>query len=219
MSFIYAIGDIHGSLRQLRLLLAHCEQHAGGRPMTFIFLGDYIDRGPDSSGTIRHIISLQSRLPDRVIALKGNHEDEALAVVDGAGRPDHWLAEGGVATLRSYGIASARDLPREHVDWMRSLPLSYDDGRRFFVHAGVNPERPLAAQDDHDLLWIREPFLSDGRDYGRLIVHGHTPVKTGDPDLRNNRLNIDTGAVYGGPLTAAVFSAAQTKPVAFLQAS
>jgi serine/threonine protein phosphatase 1 len=101
---------------------------------------------------------------------------------------------------------------------MRSLRLSYDDGRRFFVHAGIDPERPLDAQDDFDLVWIREPFLSDGRDYGRLVVHGHTPLPDGTPDLRSNRLNLDTGAGFGGPLTAAVFSDDSTPPIGFLQA-
>ena len=100
---------------------------------------------------------------------------------------------------------------------MRSLPLRYDDGRRFFVHAGIDPEKPLDAQSDHDLIWIREPFLSDRRDHGRLIVHGHTPQSAGMPDLRSNRLNLDTGAVFGGPLTAAAFAAARRDPIGFLQ--
>ncbi len=186
--------------------------------MTFVFLGDYIDRGPESSGVIRYVIDLQSRLRDRVIALKGNHEEIALGVVDGTTPADYWFAQGGAATLRSYGVDSAQALPGAHVDWLRSLPLSYDDGRRFFVNAGIDPEKPLDAQHQRDLLWIREPFLSDERDYGRLIVHGHTPSATGTPDLRSNRLNVDTGAVFGGPLTAAVFVAAETKPIAFLQA-
>jgi len=164
------------------------------------------------------LIDLQSRLPDRVIALKGNHEAIALGVIDGTTPADYWLTQGGAATLRSYGVDSAQALPGAHIDWLRSLRLSYDDGRRFFVHAGIDPEKPLDAQDEHDLVWIREPFLSDERDYGRLIVHGHTPTATGAPDLRSNRLNLDTGAVYGGPLTAAVFADAQTKPMGFLQA-
>ena len=129
-----------------------------------------------------------------------------------------WLAQGGLATLKSYGVAEPRELPRAHVDWLRALPLRYDDGRRFFVHAGVNPATPLETQDDFDLLWIREPFLSHRGDYGRLIVHGHTPLVDGVPDLRGNRLNLDTGAVFGGPLTAAVFDDAQTEPIGFLQA-
>ena len=109
-------------------------------------------------------------------------------------------------------------MPGAHVHWLRSLPLSYDDGRRFFVHAGIDPDKRFNAQQDHDLFWIREPFLSDRRDHGRLIVHGHTPINGRKPDLRANRLNIDTGAVFGGPLTAAVFGDAEIKPITFVQA-
>jgi serine/threonine protein phosphatase 1 len=213
----YAIGDIHGSLNKLRKLIARCARHAQERPMTLVFLGDYIDRGPESAGVVRYVIELQSRLREQVIALKGNHEAVALGVVDGTTPADYWLALGGAATLRSYGVDSALALPREHVDWLRSLRSSHDDGRRFFVHAGIDPEKPLDAQREHDLLWIREPFLSDQRNYARLIVHGHTPLASGTPDLRGNRLNIDTAAVFGGPLTAAVFAGAETRPITFLQ--
>lgn len=218
MSLTYAIGDIHGSLRKLRVLMARCREHAAGQPANFVFLGDYIDRGPESAGVVRYLIALKSRLRDRVVALKGNHEDFALGVIDAGAQVEHWLSQGGVATLRSYGVDAAGALPRDHVAWWRSLPLSHDDGRRFFVHAGVRPGRALEAQDEYDMLWIREPFLSDRRDYGRLIVHGHTPTERGVPDLRSNRLNLDTGAVFGGPLTAAVFTAEETPPIGFLQA-
>ena len=218
MSLIYAIGDIHGSLRKLRTLVARCQQHARAEAAIFVFLGDYIDRGSESAGVVRYLMALQSRLRERVITLKGNHEDFALGVIDAGTQAEHWLSQGGTATLRSYGVADAGALPHDHVVWLRSLPLSYDDGRRFFVHAGVNPARPLDAQDADDMLWIREPFLSDRRDYGRLIVHGHTPLAGGAPDLQGNRLNLDTGAVFGGPLTAAVFAAAQTPPIGFLRA-
>ena len=215
----YAIGDIHGSLGKLRRLMERCVRHAQGRPTTFVFLGDYIDRGPDSAGVVRYVIELQSRLREQVVALKGNHEAVALGVVDGTLPASYWLDLGGAATLRSYGADSADALPGEHVDWLHSLRLSYDDGRRFFVHAGIDPKKPLEAQREHDLLWIREPFLSDERNYARLIVHGHTPLTTGAPDLRRNRLNVDTAAVFGGPLTAAVFAGAETEPIGFLQAS
>jgi serine/threonine protein phosphatase 1 len=215
---VYAIGDIHGSLHKLRDLMMLCERHADGRTASFIFLGDYIDRGPDSRGVVEALMDMQSRQPDRVIALKGNHEAVALEVVDGETEAELWLREGGTATLRSYDIDDARDLPDEHVAWLRSLPLCYDDGRRFFVHAGVDPEKPLGAQRDRDLIWIREPFLSDARDYGRLIVHGHTPETDGIPDFRGNRLNLDTGAVFGRPLTAAAFASARRDPLGYLQA-
>jgi serine/threonine protein phosphatase 1 len=218
MSLTYAIGDIHGCLDKLRSLMLRCEMHAEGRPMSFVFVGDYIDRGPQSCGVIDCLIDLKAEHGENVVTLMGNHEAMALAAFDGSGPVRLWLAQGGLATLESYRVAEASELPRAHVDWLRALPLSYDDGRRFFVHAGVNPGAPLDAQDDFDLLWIREPFLSHGGDYGRLIVHGHTPLADGVPDLRGNRLNLDTGAVFGGPLTAAVFDDAQPEPIGFLQA-
>jgi serine/threonine protein phosphatase 1 len=218
MSLTYAIGDIHGCLGKLQSLIASCETHAAGRPMRFVFVGDYIDRGPDSAGVIRFLIDLESRRSERVIALMGNHEMMALAAIDDTSATQLWLAQGAAATLKSYGVARPPDLPREHIDWLRSLRLSFDDGRRFFVQAGIDPAKSLDAQNNNDLVWIREPFLSDRRDYGRLIVHGHTPLIRDTPDLRSNRLNLDTGAVFGGPLTAAVFDAVETKPMAILQA-
>ena len=217
MSKTYAIGDIHGSLRKLRSVIVGCERDAGGEPHRFVFVGDYIDRGPDSRGVVEFLIDLQSRNPGTV-CLTGNHEALALAALDSRLYADNWLMEGGEQTLRSYGVASVADLPARHVAWLKSLPLSHDDGLRFFVHAGVDPARPLDRQNADDLIWIREPFLSDTRDYGRLIVHGHTPLRSGTPDLRANRLNLDTAAVYGGPLTAAVFTPQQAGPVGFLRA-
>ena len=185
--------------------------------MSFVFVGDYIDRGPQSCGVIDCLIDLKARHGDSVVTLMGNHEAMALAFFDNGPQARTWLVQGGLETLRSYGVAQT-ELPRAHVDWMRSLPLRHDDGLRLYVHAGVNPRAPLDAQNDNDLLWIREPFLSHRGDYGRLIVHGHTPLMDGVPDLHGNRLNLDTGAVFGGPLTAAVFDEAQTEPVGFLQA-
>jgi serine/threonine protein phosphatase 1 len=219
MALTYAVGDIHGSLDKMQALVAACRQHADGRAMQFVFLGDYIDRGPDSAGVVRAMMGLQDELQERLIALMGNHEAWVLALLDGTASMSVWLRNGGVQTLLSYGVRDVSDLPPAHLDWMRSLRLSYDDGRRLFVHAGVNPDKPLDAQDEHDLLWIREPFLTDGRDYGRLIVHGHTPLETDKPELRRNRLNLDTAAVFGGPLTAAVFDDTQTEPLAYLQAA
>jgi serine/threonine protein phosphatase 1 len=141
-----------------------------------------------------------------------------LSAIEDEVNGPNWLRNGGTATLYSYRVPGPIQLPRQHIEWFRSLPTFHDDGKRFFVHAGVHPARPLDQQDEHDLLWIREPFLSSGKDFGRLIVHGHTPIPSGVPDQRPNRQNIDTGAVYGRALTAAVFIDDNIEPVRFLSA-
>lgn len=216
MTRTYAIGDIHGCLAKLIALVERCRADAGMQRAKFVFLGDYIDRGSDSQGVVEFLMSLQQDRPDDVICLMGNHEDLLLAAVDAPDWEENWFRNGGIQTLQSYGVPDASSIPRWHIEWMRNLPKVHDDGLRFFVHAGIHPDRPLNQQDEHDLLWIREPFLSSTKDFGRLIVHGHTPLKTGRPEIRPNRLNLDTAAVYGGPLTAAVFGGTSTPPEIFL---
>lgn len=218
MANTYAVGDIHGCLNQLQRIVELCEKDAALQKSTFIFLGDYIDRGPDSRGVIEFLINLRKWSPDHIICLRGNHEDLLLSALDSEDAEFNWLANGGDATLRNYGVSHAKDLPPAHIDWIESLLLFHDDGQRFFVHAGVHPDRPLNQQRTRDLLWIREPFLSSGNDFGRFVVHGHTPLKSGEPDLRANRINLDTGAVYGRKLSAAVFHEYQKPPLTFIQA-
>ena len=209
-----AIGDIHGCREMLDRLLERCFRYSGERLPRLVFLGDYIDRGPDSRAVVETLIGLERDMPGMVICLRGNHEAlllEALAKDD----MGLWLFNGADTTLASYGVRHVAELPREHLAWYAALKTSFDDGLRFFVHAGVDPERPLDDQREHDLVWMREPFLSTQRDYGRLIVHGHTPQRNGKPDFRRWRLNLDTAAVYGGRLTAAIFDDKQREPIAF----
>lgn len=218
MTMIYSIGDVHGCVDKLAELVRRCSHDAAGRPMRYVFLGDYVDRGPNSRGVVQFLLDLQRSHPDRDVLLKGNHEDMMVAAADSEFFEDRWLDNGGIQTLESYGLTSAAEIPNDHVNWLRRLPLYFDDGKRFFVHAGVNPDRPLDQQDEFDLLWIRKPFLTSDRDYGRLVVHGHTPLTSGQPDLRANRLNLDTGAFRGGPLTAAVFEPDNIGPKRFIVA-
>jgi serine/threonine protein phosphatase 1 len=209
----YAIGDVHGCYTQVRNLLRHCRDHCGENRFRMVFLGDYIDRGGRSRDVIALLMEIQASDRERVICLRGNHEEMALTAARGEDAAI-WLVNGGDATLRSYGVGQARHLPPEHLDWMAALPLALRDERRFFVHAGVEPGVPLEEQHKESLLWIREPFLSDSRDHGCYIVHGHTPTER--PQLLPNRLNIDTGACFGGPLTAAVFDQRAKGPLAFI---
>lgn len=212
-----AIGDVHGQLFKLMSLLEECRiEYADANPH-FIFLGDLIDRGPDSASVIEIVRSMQLERPDKVTVLTGNHEDMLLEALHSEQALDDWLDNGGQQTLDSFGVKSPSDLPADLLGWLAALPTHYDDGLRFFVHAGVRPGIPLDRQERRDLLWIREPFLTSEIDHGRLVIHGHTPTANGMPDIRTNRINLDTGAGWGRKLTAAFFRDNQLQPVAFLQ--
>jgi serine/threonine protein phosphatase 1 len=213
----FAIGDIHGCHCALVDLLARCGDYARGEAHRFVFIGDYIDRGPDSRSVIATLRALEQRKPGDVVCLIGNHEDMLIEAID-TGDPLNWLMNGAGETLSSYGVRDPMALPPEDVAWVRSLPLSFDDGRRLFVHAGIDPDHPLERQPREALLWIRGKFHRVTQDFGRLIVHGHTPTRDARPEIRPNRINIDTACVYGGVLTAAVFTEDALGPVAFLTA-
>jgi serine/threonine protein phosphatase 1 len=217
MTLTYAIGDIHGRHAALTDLLARIANHAGGRAHRLVFLGDYIDRGPHSAAVVATLQDLQRQAPERVTCLMGNHEWLLLVARDDPSKEDWWFANGGDATLASYGVRGASDMPADAVAWCRSLPTHREGGRRYYVHAGVRPGLSLAQQSDEDRLWIREPFLSARASFGKYIVHGHTPCRTGRPDVRANRANLDTGAGFGGPLTAGVFNETQDRPLEILQ--
>ncbi|MFQ6017574.1 MAG: metallophosphoesterase family protein [Kiloniellaceae bacterium] len=230
---VYAVGDSHGCLDRLRVLhQAILEDHAGAglARKVAVYLGDYIDRGPDSRGLIDCLI--EQPLPGfESVHLKGNHDDFMLRFLAGEDVLLVWLMNGGDATLRSYGIESAAAgfggldgvawlraeltarLPDEHRRFLESLRMSHVEGDYLFVHAGIRPGVPLGAQNPEDLLWIREPFLTSDADCGKVVVHGHTPVPA--PELRPNRIGIDTGACFGGRLTALVLEGADRR---FLQA-
>jgi Calcineurin-like phosphoesterase len=216
-SLTFAIGDIHGCLDKLERLIAACEAHADGRPARWVFLGDYVDRGPDSRGVIELLMRRQQAQPGAVVCLRGNHEQMAIMAHADARAMPLWLANSGATTQRNYPETGGR-IADAHLAWLAALPFCHDDGLRFFVHAGIDLSVPLEAQEGEVMLWMREPFLSecDHVDCGRFVVHGHTPLKGGRPDLRRRRLNLDTAAVLGGPLTAAAFDDTRAEPLGFL---
>jgi serine/threonine protein phosphatase 1 len=220
----YAIGDIHGHLDQLRRLhdlIALDALRAGAAGPTVVHVGDLVDRGPDSAGVVEYLrAGIAAGAP--WVVLKGNHDRMFAGFLDdirhhdpGLRRDLSWLHPrlGGAETLTSYGVRSPADrplgpvhadavaaVPPEHRGFLSALPAHWEAEGVLFVHAGIRPGVALADQSETDLLWIRDVFLSDRRDHGRLVVHGHTAVDR--PTHHGNRVNIDSGAAYGGPLSA-----------------
>lgn len=219
-TLVYAVGDIHGCLRELDALHAQirtdAERRAQGRPVTLVYVGDYVDRGPDSAGVIDCLLAPPPVAGAERIFLRGNHEDAMLAFLKDAEVGAEWLDYGGLETLKSYGVSPgggalwrqklsqglAEKLPAAHLRFLEALPDRWSHGGYGFVHAGIRPGLPWEAQKTDDLLWIREPFLTSRARFDRKIIHGHTITET--PEVRTNRIGIDTGAYHSGILTALV---------------
>lgn len=233
---VYTIGDIHGRHDLLLAIERMIDEDiaASGRykDCLIVYLGDFVDRGFDSRKVLDHLATRLSVGPVRTHLL-GNHDLWLREFVKGneVGQETaaSWLRFGGDATLLSYGIrldlkkpereriAEARHemavrLPPEHLTWLHRLELAFSLGDYFFCHAGIRPDIPLEQQDEADLLWIREPFLSWNGEAGKIIVHGHTVEE--NPTIRSNRIGIDTGACWTGRLTCLVLEGTQRR---FLQ--
>ncbi len=217
----YVIGDIHGRKDLLSSLLERVAEDRAqreGAEEHLIFLGDYVDRGPDSSDVIDMLLELkQSEM--NVITLKGNHEAAMMSFLQEPMKGKRWLHYGGDATLRSYGIDLVlaelteekireagkklkRNLPDSHLRFISSLEASSMMGDYLFVHAGIEPGRPIDDQKEHDLLWIRDDFLEHTGLFDKVIVHGHSIIP--EPEFKDNRIGIDTGAFYSNILTCLV---------------
>ncbi|CAN7285316.1 metallophosphoesterase [Phenylobacterium sp. LjRoot225] len=220
---IYALGDIHGCYDLLKSALAQIAADAAvearGRTPVLVLLGDYIDRGPDSAKVLQALVWLQRRGDLMLRLLKGNHEQGLLGFLEEPEQGQAWLDYGGAQTLVSYGVAppdagagpqawrEARDalldqLPASHLQLLGELELMVLVGDYAFVHAGVRPDRPLAAQTEAELLWIRRGFVDAPGPFERLIVHGHT-WQSEHPQILEHRLGLDTGAYATGVLTGA----------------
>jgi serine/threonine protein phosphatase 1 len=216
---VYAVGDIHGRLDLLRLLWREViddAQKSAERPL-FVFLGDYVDRGPASRGVVDLILWMREDPRLEVVALKGNHEETLLRFIEDPVYGAVWVDHGGDATLASYGVSPPKDdhdidgwmtardafvaaLPAKHIAFYRGLELMRIVGDYAFVHAGVRPGVPVERQTERDLLWIRQDFLQAQGPFGKVIVHGHTVSK--DVQITPYRIGVDTGAYATGLLTA-----------------
>jgi serine/threonine protein phosphatase 1 len=214
----YAIGDVHGRLDLLEKLLAVIEEDLDRRPSrkaALIFLGDLIDRGPDSRGVIERLMNFRhDRLKPYFLA--GNHEEVLLRILKGErGILSSWLQFGGAECLASYGfdpaklelrnerssLAAIRNvIPTAHANFIASFADTLRFGDYLFVHAGIRPGVDLSLQTQSDLRWIRSPFLEDKSDHGMVVVHGHTI--SSEVEIEPNRIGIDTGAYRTGTLTA-----------------
>ena len=216
---LYVIGDIHGRLDLLDRIadevIRDIDQNPAAEYLT-VTLGDYVDRGPDSRGVVDRLRN--NPFPTKYIALKGNHEALLESFLSDPTTGDHWRRLGGLETLHSYGVsvkgvmlgkefeeaskALRKAIPQEHLNFLASLQLSLAVGKYFLCHAGVRPGISLERQSAEDLMWIREEFLTSKMNFGKIIVHGHTPIES--PEVLPNRINIDTGAFATGRLTCLV---------------
>ena len=216
---VYAVGDVHGRLDLLRDLHSRICDDAAKRTEAapvVVHLGDYVDRGPDSAGVIDYL-SGEPLSGFEVVNLIGNHEDFLRRFLVDATVGEVWFANGGVETLESYGVAAEWSdeegyepvrlafqsvFPDHHRKFIETLSLSHVEGGYAFVHAGIRPKVALSRQRTEDLLWIREEFLDSKIRHRKLIVHGHSIEN--EPQIRPNRIGIDTGAFATGVLTALV---------------
>lgn len=218
----YIIGDIHGMVDLLRSLHARIRDDASSLPADtrkfLIYIGDYVDRGYESRAVVD--LALQADFSGfEKTFLKGNHEEMLLKFLEDPAAGPAWLSIGGDATLLSYGVSVLPDspvqdrfleiqrqamegIPAEHRAFFDNLKLSFELGDYLFVHAGIVPGVALERQSPEDLLWIREEFLASKKSHGKIIVHGHSP--TPEPQVKPNRIGIDTGAYYTKRLTCLV---------------
>jgi serine/threonine protein phosphatase 1 len=210
---VYAIGDVHGCLDRLVALHWAITGDLAARPVAeslLVHLGDYVDRGTDSAGVVWLLTGSVAPPVTRRVDLQGNHEAMMAAALDGDPHAaELWVENGGDATLESYRVPTgasaatwAAAVPLAHRQWIKARPFMHSEGGYLFVHAGIRPGQTLARQLPEDLLWIREPFLSSPDKHPLVVVHGHTPTRA--PEVRANRIGIDTGAVMGGDLTCLV---------------
>lgn len=195
---IYAVGDLHGMSYHLKNLLEMIYddfRNGGFEYGEIVFTGDYVDRGPDSKGVL-DILMAGSEIPELpFICLVGNHDDALFT----AGK--FWITRYAQATMRSFNVESSDDIDPKYREFIGRLWLKYESGPFFFCHAGVDPRRELTDQSRDDLLWIRHDFLNSTKDYGKIVVHGHTP-SFGVMDIRPNRINVDSHCYKSGVLSA-----------------
>jgi len=202
MNKIFAIGDIHGCLKKLEDLMALIA--ANPKRDKLVFIGDYIDRGNFSREVVNYIIGTKSKFKN-VVCLLGNHEQMFLNYLEGM-EEDLYLYNGGKYTLSDYDIQSSdppderkKKIPEAHLLFYRSLLPYHQTKDYIFAHAGLIPGVPLKKQATQDLLWVRYEFIDSDYNFNRRVIFGHTPMS--NPLIMENKIGIDTGAVYGGKLT------------------
>jgi serine/threonine protein phosphatase 1 len=221
-TLVYAVGDVHGRadlLEKMHAAILKDSLDVPAERKVVVYLGDYVDRGPASKKVVDILLDKPLKGFERV-HLMGNHEAFLIEFLNDLEAGPGWFFNGGLTTLSSYGVKIGKHdelsyevlqrvqsellakMPKTHLDFYKTLDFSRTEGDFFFVHAGIRPGVPLDNQTDEDMLWIREEFLGCEDDFGKVIVHGHTI--TWEPEVKPNRIGIDTGAFASGVLTALV---------------